>query len=493
MKTRLYNCAFLLGFASSLAMVGTTLAAPVPQCPDGMKVKGEIATDGSFSCIPIAASEPRGSSTAPAPTDDAKKLTLETIMAFNTDHDIGKAKAGYQNVLKLYPNYVPARYGLGLMMEAKEDWEGARQTFQQVATNAKSEMFAEAAKERLGHIAGITESEKTPAARQHRQYDDMITQARALLDARQLSEAAKQAIEAHDLDDSRWEAYLIAGEAAQALGLVPQAIHFYEAAEKRAPSPYKEKISRVAREESKAAEKAAEEAKEAELWKKAESGNDKRAVEAYINRYPAGRYLEAANAKLQAIKELEKDVPVMIAIPGRNYEMGKYEVTQAEWEAVMGSNPSHFKGANLPVEQVSWNDVQEYLTKLNQKTGRQYRLPTEAEWEYACYGGSRTDYCGSNDIDAVAWYEGNSGGGLFSSGYTHPVGQLQANGYGLYDMSGNIWEWTSDCWEGNCTNRVLRGGSWYFIPFYVRAAYRLRHDTSFRDYFFGFRLARTLP
>lgn len=85
------------------------------------------------------------------------------------------------------------------------------------------------------------------------------------------------------------------------------------------------------------------------------------------------------------------------------FALGKYEVTQVQWEAVMGNNPSRFKGSNLPVEQVSWNDIQEFLAKINQKTNRQYRLPFEREWEYACYGGNRTVYCSSNDIDAVAW------------------------------------------------------------------------------------------
>ena len=177
----------------------------------------------------------------------------------------------------------------------------------------------------------------------------------------------------------------------------------------------------------------------------------------------------------------------MVAIPGKNYEIGKYEVTQAEWEAVMGSNPSYFKGANLPVEQVSWDDVQEYLTKLNQKTGKQYRLPTEAEWEYVCYGGSQTEYCGSNDINAVAWHKENSGN------QTHLAGQKQANGYGLYDISCNVWEWMEECWEGNCALRVLRGGSWFNRPQNARAANRDRYVTTVRDSTIGFRLARTLP
>jgi formylglycine-generating enzyme required for sulfatase activity len=110
----------------------------------------------------------------------------------------------------------------------------------------------------------------------------------------------------------------------------------------------------------------------------------------------------------------------------------------------MGSNPSHFKGNNLPVENVSWNDVQEFIRKLNQQTGKRYRLPTEAEWEYAARGGSQgssTKYAGSNSIGDVAWYDGNSGN------KTQPVGQKRPNELGLYDMSGNVWEWCAD-WYG---------------------------------------------
>lgn len=179
----------------------------------------------------------------------------------------------------------------------------------------------------------------------------------------------------------------------------------------------------------------------------------------------------------------------MISIPGKNYAMGKYEVTQSQWEAVMGSNPSNYKdcGDTCPVENVSWNDTQEFIQKLNDHTGQQYRLPSEAEWEYACRAGSQQEYCGSDNIDSVAWYDGNSGN------KTHPAGQKQANAWGLYDMSGNIWEWVQDCYEGDCAKRVLRGGSWNNYPQGARAAFRFRNDPAFRFSDFGFRLARTLP
>lgn len=153
-----------------------------------------------------------------------------------------------------------------------------------------------------------------------------------------------------------------------------------------------------------------------------------------------------------------------------SFSIGKYEVTQEEWQAVMGSNPSQFKGAKRPVEIVSWNDCQEFIRKLNQMTGKHFRLPTEAEWEYAARGGKRSNgykYAGSNSLGNVAWYRDNSGS------KTHPVGQKSPNELGLYDMSGNVWEWCQD-WYGSYSsnaqrnpagatsgsNRVNRGGSW---------------------------------
>jgi formylglycine-generating enzyme required for sulfatase activity len=182
-----------------------------------------------------------------------------------------------------------------------------------------------------------------------------------------------------------------------------------------------------------------------------------------------------------------------------DFYIGRYEVTQAQWEAVMGSNPSYFTscGANCPVEEVSWNDVQTFITNLNQMRGTQYRLPTEAEWEYAARSGGRSErYSGGADVNAVAWYWENSGS------TTHPVGGKQANGLGLYDMSGNVWEWVND-WYGSYngalqtnptgpstgSNRVLRGGSWSYDAIYVRASSRDYDYPDSRDYVLGFRLA----
>jgi hypothetical protein len=243
---------------------------------------------------------------------------------------------------------------------------------------------------------------------------------------------------------------------------------------------------------------------EDEYWEAIKDSNDLASLQQYLSDYPNGRYLGLAKIKIGKLKSVVAPVvqtvnrpvsrmegePEMIAIPGRNYELGKFEVTQAQWRAVMGNNPSKFTacGDNCPVENVSWNDIQEFLQKLNAKTGKNYRLPTESEWEYACYGGTKTKYCGSNNINAVAWYYTGA-----DSVSTHPVGQKQANGYGLYDMSGNVWEWMSDCYDASCTNRVLRGGSWGGYAQDARAANR-NDDTPAKRYnIIGFRLARTLP
>lgn len=180
------------------------------------------------------------------------------------------------------------------------------------------------------------------------------------------------------------------------------------------------------------------------------------------------------------------------------YYIGKYEVTQKLWKAVMGSNPSGFKGDNLPVENVSWNDVQEFLKKLNAMTGKQYRLPTEAEWEFAARGGNSSrgyKYSGGN-IDNIAWYGNNSGD------KTHAVGTKLPNELGIYDMSGNVYEWCQD-WFGNYngslqnnpkgaksgSNRVRRGGCWSGYDRYCRVSCRNNAAPSFRSATLGFRLA----
>ena len=181
-----------------------------------------------------------------------------------------------------------------------------------------------------------------------------------------------------------------------------------------------------------------------------------------------------------------------------SYYIGKTEVTQELWQAVMGSNPSNFKGDRKPVECVSWNDCQTFISKLNSLTGKNFRLPTEAEWEFAARGGIKSKgykYSGSNTLGDVAWYDGNS------SETTHDVGTKSPNELGLYDMSGNIWELCND-WYGNYISspsnnptgpgsgayRVFRGGSWISIAGYCRSSNRGYDSPDNRDYNLGLRL-----
>ncbi|MBR5550854.1 MAG: formylglycine-generating enzyme family protein [Muribaculaceae bacterium] len=182
-----------------------------------------------------------------------------------------------------------------------------------------------------------------------------------------------------------------------------------------------------------------------------------------------------------------------------DYFIGETEVTQELWYAVMGTNPSNFtRSSRNPVENVSWHDCQAFIQKLNQLTGLRFRLPTEAEWEFAARGGNSSKgykYSGSNRIDDVAWYDGNSGS------TTHEVATCYPNELGLYDMSGNVWEWCSD-WYGGYSSmaqtdpsgvgsgsiRVFRGGGWNFYARYCRVAYRYYNTPDTRYYGLGLRL-----
>lgn len=189
--------------------------------------------------------------------------------------------------------------------------------------------------------------------------------------------------------------------------------------------------------------------------------------------------------------------PVHVACVN-DFAMAKTEVTQKQWQQVMGDNPSEFSscGADCPVEMVSWDDVQAFIRKLNRQTGRAYRLPTEAEWEYAVRNGSRGENSGEgSELDAVAWTEQNA------AGMPHRVASLQANGLGIHDLKGNVWEWVQD-WYGPYQNgrqenpvgpssgtfRVFRGGSWSHGPGHSRAAIRFYNSPTTRTNFLGFRL-----
>ncbi|MBF0518471.1 MAG: formylglycine-generating enzyme family protein [Nitrospirae bacterium] len=184
-----------------------------------------------------------------------------------------------------------------------------------------------------------------------------------------------------------------------------------------------------------------------------------------------------------------------------DFYIGKYPVTQKEWVKVMENNPSLTHGLNYPVEEVSWYDVRDFISRLNAQTQKKHRLPTEAEWEYACRsGGKDENWAGTNDeenLGEYAWHDGNS------EMMPHPVGQKKPNGLGIYDMSGNVWEWIEDvydenayskhsvnrpiCIRGSC-NRVMRGGSWRTFPKFARSSYRSLNAPDFKDFHIGFRL-----
>ena len=213
-------------------------------------------------------------------------------------------------------------------------------------------------------------------------------------------------------------------------------------------------------------------------------------------RVEAGTFIMGATPEMKDPWDDEK--PAHQVTLTNDYYIGKYEVTQALWKAVMGKNPSDFKGDNLPVEKVSWDDCQEFISKLNRITGKTFRLPTEAEWEYAARGGKKSrgyQYGGSNNISDVAWYDSNSG-------YkTHAVGSKQANELGIYDMTGNVWEWCQD-WNGSYSgssqvnptgansgsDRVRRGGSWFYDARGCRSSDRGSDTPGRRSFNIGLRL-----
>lgn len=220
------------------------------------------------------------------------------------------------------------------------------------------------------------------------------------------------------------------------------------------------------------------------------------------------------------------ECPEMLVVPAGNFEMGasdgdpgekpvrnvridyafalsRSEITQRQWTAVMGTNPSNFAscGDDCPVENVSWADAQAFLRRLSLKSGRTYRLPSEAEWEYACRAGERHLYCGGENIETLSWYDGNS------KKQIHPVARKEPNAWGFHDMSGNVWEWVSDCWNGNyigaptngsewtmhnCTVRRLRGGAWDSGPQFIRSSTRGSDNHLLRMHNNGVRPVRVL-
>jgi len=299
--------------------------------------------------------------------------------------------------------------------------------------------------------------------------------------------------------------------------------------------------------------------REDKFWDDAKAAGNKEAYEAYLEIYPQGRYLSLARANIARLTERSAtptspplmaqgppgtsfkdcdDCPEMVVIPAgtflmgslmgpfnqsstqpmrnvniKSFSIGKFEVTQKQWFAVMGTEPSKFKGRTLPVEQVSWNDAQEFVQKLSQKTGKQYRLPTEAEWEYAARAGSQTMYFFGDDasqLERYAWFNKNSAMSqplFFIFGYkTNPVGEKLPNSFGLHDIYGNVLEWTQDCWNenyngaprdgsawavGDCRQRVSRGGPMALSADVLTSYFRFKSSKEWLSHMTGLRVART--
>jgi formylglycine-generating enzyme required for sulfatase activity len=215
---------------------------------------------------------------------------------------------------------------------------------------------------------------------------------------------------------------------------------------------------------------------------------------------PAGTFVMGSPPDDESAFDWEK--PAHQVTISRPFYMSRYEVTQGQWEKLMGNNPSCFKGRNNPVEQVSWEEAQVFIRKLNRKEGTsKYRLPTEAEWEYAARAGSQTRYHfgeGEGNLGEYDWYFENSGG------KTHPVGRKKPNAWGLFDTAGNVWEWVNDWYDRdyysrspgidppgaeNVDIRVCRGGGWDGFAGDCRAVVRSGCEPGYRSSSLGFRLA----
>ena len=298
--------------------------------------------------------------------------------------------------------------------------------------------------------------------------------------------------------------------------------------ERRAAEEAQKAAQRAASERLAAAEAAAKE--QQRLAMEAQAKEQARVAAEAAQRQAAARLAELPQPG-QTIKDCA-DCQEMVVIPAGSFDMGsndntderpvhrvnvpsfligKTEVTQGQWRAVMGSNPSSFSqcGDDCPVENVRWDDAQDFAGRLSQKTGKTYRLPSEAEWEYAARAGTSTKWSfGDNEsqLSDYAWYLGNSKR-WFGGAQTQRVAQKRPNAFGLFDMHGNVWEWTQDCWHDNYTGapsdgsawttgcsgsyRVLRGGSWGGFPAVLRSAYRGGDSPGYRGGGNGLRLVRT--
>ena len=286
-------------------------------------------------------------------------------------------------------------------------------------------------------------------------------------------------------------------EAEQGLTL-PEAFYFRHAEVAQRVGDHEEAIESVTRYLTVAGRDGEHYREALRLLNAAEAAQNSPIVGMEFVRVPAGEFLMGSTSE----EAIDYEQPLTRVRISRAFELGKHEVTQAEWEAVMESNPSRFDecGGDCPVEQVSWDDVQEFIGRLNALEGEaRYRLPTEAEWEYAARAGTSGDRYGG-DLDAIAWHGENS------ESRTHPVGQKVPNAFGLHDMLGNVYEWVQD-WYGaypggsvtdpqgpmSGSSRLHRGGGWIYGARGCRASGRYAGAPGYRTFYLGFRLLRIVP
>ena len=215
---------------------------------------------------------------------------------------------------------------------------------------------------------------------------------------------------------------------------------------------------------------------------------------------PAGKFIMGSKDDPFADPPPSKEEMPQREVSIKSFALGRFEVTQEQWYSIMGTMPSQFKGRSLPVENISWNQAQEYIERLRIKTGKKYRLPTEAEWEYSARAGRTGYFSFDNDVSQLeqfSWFNKNS------RESTWPVGTKKPNDFGIFDMQGNVWEWTQDCWtagyhgapingaarlDGDCFLRSIRGGSWFSLAAGLRVNYREKGISPKGDT--GFRVAR---
>ncbi len=502
--------------------------------PKGRYVSAaKIAMAGLKQAAARPTATPVPTKPSPVPSDDPETALWKAVESGNTTEDYGV-------YLKQYPKgkYVALAKQRGKRIDddARAKAEAEEQAAWQAAEGAQTaeSYLAYSARYPSGRYSALAQT------RANKLKNDMQAQAEA--------KDWERARSAHS--EPAYNDYLSrypSGRYAD-LAKVGQTRLQREAADQK-----QQETARQQREQREAAQR-----EEQEAWQKAEAATDSATVQRYLDRYPSGPHAEQARSQLAAVKKAEAelrpgkvfkdcaDCPEMVVLPAgsfqmgsndgdadekpvhsvsiRGFAMGKTEVTRGQFGAFVSAtghntgsscwsltgdtpdrnwrNPGYSQTDNDPVACVNWDDAQAYVRWLAQKTGKSYRLPSESEWEYACRAGANQTYCGSNDVDSVAVY------GRKSGDRTLPVAGKQANAWGLFDMSGNVLEWTQDCFNenylgapgdgsawlaGNCGLRVLRGGAWYYNASSTRAAGRGRDGATNRNSNGGFRLARMLP